>query len=264
MQIRVDEVDDNQFSHKLVFPDLGRLLRARGLPQITAWQTESRDQLPAMRVRLNNPPPNGAVREIGDDLIQFELRPYRRRHPSLNGLLVFNGLDHALSPLGVRSAEARSEGRGSELVTRVTTRTEQSGRRAASGRLGAANVGVITASDVETAPHPERRQTILWRVIRDTETARALKRRHKNECQICGLALPLRNGLTYSEAHHIRPLGEPHKGPDSSGNILILCPNHHAQCDFGAIKLDLALLRLMPDHNIDKQHIDYHNRMIAK
>lgn len=120
------------------------------------------------------------------------------------------------------------------------------------------------ASDVIDAAYPERRETILQRLIRDTATARELKLRHHNHCQICGLAVPLWDGLTYAEAHHIRPLGHPHNGPDSPNNMLILCPNHHAQCDLGAIRLDLASLRQLPDHIIDTEHIRYHNTTIAK
>jgi hypothetical protein len=122
----------------------------------------------------------------------------------------------------------------------------------------------LRASDVNDAAHPERRETILQRLIRDTATARALKLLHQNQCQICGLAVPLWDGFTYAEAHHIRPLGQPHNGPDSPGNILVLCPNHHAQCDLGAIRLDLASLRLLPDHVIDTNQIRYHNGTIAK
>lgn len=122
----------------------------------------------------------------------------------------------------------------------------------------------LIASDVNDAAHPERRETILQRLIRDTATARDLKLRHHNQCQICGLAVPLWEGQTYAEAHHIRPLGHPHNGPDLPSNMLILCPNHHAQCDLGAIRLDLASLRQLPDHFIDTEHIRYHNTTIAK
>jgi predicted restriction endonuclease len=71
-------------------------------------------------------------------------------------------------------------------------------------------------------------------------------------------------GRTYSEAHHIRPLGAPHLGRDTRDNIIVLCPNHHAQCDFLAVTIDLASLRLHPDHAINQKHIEYHNdRVIA-
>ena len=123
---------------------------------------------------------------------------------------------------------------------------------------------VLKASDIDDAAYPERRETIVQRIIRDTETARALKLHHRNQCQICGVAVPLWGGLTYAEAHHIRPLGHPHNGPDSQSNMIILCPNHHAQCDLGAIKLDIESLRRLPDHVIDTEHIRYHNMIIAK
>ncbi len=122
----------------------------------------------------------------------------------------------------------------------------------------------LIASDVNDAAHPERREMILQRFIRDTVTARVLKQRHHNQCQICGLAVPLWEGLTYAEAHHIRPLGHPHNGPDLPSNMLILGPNHHAQCDLGAIRLDLASLRRLPDHIIEPENIRYHNTTIAK
>ena len=44
------------------------------------------------------------------------------------------------------------------------------------------NHGELIASDVDDAADPERRETILQRVIRDTAAARALKLRHHNQC----------------------------------------------------------------------------------
>jgi len=123
---------------------------------------------------------------------------------------------------------------------------------------------VPKASDIVDAVHPERRETIVQRIIRDTESARVLKLRHRNQCQICGVAILLWGGLTYAEAHHIKPLGHPHNGPDTPSNMIILCPNHHAQCDLGAIRLDIESLRRVPDHIIDTEYIQYHNTIIAK
>jgi hypothetical protein len=120
----------------------------------------------------------------------------------------------------------------------------------------------LLASDIQDADDPSIRETIVRRYIRDTAATRALKQLHENKCQICGLALPMGDG-TYSEAHHIRPLGEPHLGPDIPSNILILCPNHHAQCDFGAITLEFEALRKINGHNINDIFINYHNRVIV-
>jgi len=106
---------------------------------------------------------------------------------------------------------------------------------------------------------PERALAEVSRIIRDPEIVRKLKVLHKNECQICGFALDLLGGKTYSEGHHIRPLGIKHNGPDIPENILILCPNHHALCDFGAIELDLSVLKPVPGHNVSQEYINYHN-----
>jgi len=85
---------------------------------------------------------------------------------------------------------------------------------------------------------------------------------HGYRCQICGVALQLNDGTLYAEAHHIKPLGIPHNGPDIAENILVLCPNHHVMCDYGAISLDTVEIRLHPNHAIGSQFIEYHDKMI--
>ena len=123
----------------------------------------------------------------------------------------------------------------------------------------------VDLSDQE-APHeddqPRRRLTETYRILRDTALARTLKEIHDDRCQICEDTLELRNGTRYSEAHHIKPLGRPHYGPDIQGNILVLCPNHHAVCDLRAIKLDIRGLMLHRDHKVDERFIDYHNGLL--
>lgn len=109
---------------------------------------------------------------------------------------------------------------------------------------------------------PGRRLTQTYRVLRDTALGRTLKEMHDDLCQICGGTIELRNGTRYSEAHHIRPLGRPHYGPDVEGNILVLCPNHHALCDLQAIELDLGSLRTHRDHRLEERFIDYHNSLL--
>lgn len=101
-----------------------------------------------------------------------------------------------------------------------------------------------------------------YRVLRDTKVARRLKALHKGECQICGEAINI-NGKKYCEAHHIKPLGHRHNGPDVEGNILILCPNHHVMCDYGAVRLEIGSLHTHPMHRIDQQFLNYHNNEIV-
>jgi predicted restriction endonuclease len=111
---------------------------------------------------------------------------------------------------------------------------------------------------------PGRNAIVVNRIIRDTAISMFVKRLHNNLCQICNETIPLANGIFYSEAHHIKPLGSPHNGPDNLDNLIILCPNHHAQCDYGAIELKLDKLNIHEDHLINKEYINYHNKNIFK
>jgi putative restriction endonuclease len=110
----------------------------------------------------------------------------------------------------------------------------------------------------------ERRETTVLRLVRDTAQARRIKALYDFQCQICGERL---EGLAgpYAEAAHIRPLGAPHNGPDTSDNILCLCPNHHVLIDHGGVGIgeDLSLtgaegrLRIHPQHQINEDHLRY-------
>jgi predicted restriction endonuclease len=63
--------------------------------------------------------------------------------------------------------------------------------------------------------------------------------------------------MLYAEAHHIKPLGAPHNGPDVRANILCVCPNDHVLLDYGAIKLYGNHLK-----EVGQEYIDYHNENI--
>src|SRR5207253_1293558 len=110
------------------------------------------------------------------------------------------------------------------------------------------------------APAPRREGTVQ-RIIRNTAMARAVKQLHNYTCQMCGLRLETPVG-PYAEGAHIKPLGAPHDGPDSAGNVLCLCPNHHVLFDVGAITIadDLSLigidgaLRTAPNHMINLEY----------
>ena len=112
------------------------------------------------------------------------------------------------------------------------------------------------------SPLPSRVVLQTSRIIRNTAMARFAKQIHDNKCQICGKSIRLKDGRFYSEAHHIKPLGSPHDGPDILENILVLCPNHHVMCDYGAIQIRVTELRTHEDHSIGMEYVDYHNRII--
>lgn len=72
---------------------------------------------------------------------------------------------------------------------------------------------------------------------RDRKKAAALKKHYNNTCMFCGTRLQVSEDDFYSEAAHLKGLGEPHNGPDKVSNMVVLCPNHHIQFDRGILRL---------------------------
>ena len=114
------------------------------------------------------------------------------------------------------------------------------------------------AIDVDINDLPPRIRLEISRIVRDTSIARELKRAYDGQCQICGKRLELAPGEFYVEAHHLRPLGQPHNGPDVKENIVCACPNCHVLLDYGALPIGLNTLQLKL-HKVERVFIDYHN-----
>lgn len=126
------------------------------------------------------------------------------------------------------------------------------------------------AADIEE-PSPPNRMTIeTTRVIRDTKMSQGLKRLYRDKCQVCGTTIKLSN-RNYSETHHLQPLGKTHQGPDVQENMLVVCPNHHAQLDYVAIAIEpnsleiidsngdkLGKLTVSKKHKLEKRYLTYH------
>jgi hypothetical protein len=113
------------------------------------------------------------------------------------------------------------------------------------------------AVDVPEPEQTERMELRINRIIRDTKIAREVKRDNNFMCQLCNEQFLIGKDKPYVEAHHIKPLGKEHNGPDVKENIICVCPNHHALLDFGAIKLENGTFL-----SIDQQYINYHNNII--
>lgn len=109
------------------------------------------------------------------------------------------------------------------------------------------------------------------RRVRNTAITQWVKDLYEHRCQICDQVIELPGGQRYSEGCHIRPLGHPHKGPDSPENVLCLCPTDHVRLDRGALTIedDLSLWDLINDgpagtltmtqpHAIDVAHLAFH------
>ncbi|MBM82328.1 MAG: HNH endonuclease [Planctomycetaceae bacterium] len=120
---------------------------------------------------------------------------------------------------------------------------------------------VVCACDFET-PTSTRIKATTYRILRNTALSQRIKLLHQNRCQICGFSIQLPDGTAYSEAHHIKPLGTPHDGPDIEQNIIVLCPNHHAMCDYGVVPLDIERLRSHEIHQVGVEFVLYHNSEI--
>ena len=122
------------------------------------------------------------------------------------------------------------------------------------------NSPVLIADDIPTDDLPERLKIEVSRLIRDTKLAIEVKALHNHTCQLCGKRLKLSPGRFYSEAHHLKPLGKPHNGPDRKSNIVCVYPNCHVKLDYSAVRILPGQLRLIPKHIVAQEFIDYHNK----
>lgn len=116
---------------------------------------------------------------------------------------------------------------------------------------------------------PEKVTGPVTRFVRDAEKAQKIKRLYLDRCQVCGIAIEMPGGMKYSEVHHLRPLKE--GGDDNYGNMIVLCPNHHARFDSGAVGISkdgstvidwrgrkVGRVTIAGGHSIDRKNITYH------
>ena len=135
---------------------------------------------------------------------------------------------------------------------------------------GLTESGGLVAVDlhVEDGP-PDRVDTSIKRIIRDSKLSIVLKLLYEYKCQICGCRINLANRRPYSETHHIKPLGDPHNGPDTKKNMIVLCPNHHAMMDLDVIAIDPDTMIVVgskksrkitshDNHVISREFLQYH------
>jgi hypothetical protein len=83
---------------------------------------------------------------------------------------------------------------------------------------------------------PLRIRTLVAQTIRrDSGLVKTLKKLCSYRCQFpeCGIRIPKRDGSFYVEVAHIEAVR--HGGRSVLGNLLVLCPNHHKEVDYGAL-----------------------------
>lgn len=120
---------------------------------------------------------------------------------------------------------------------------------------------VPTANEPQNPDYnsPPRIETLVSRIIRDTKLSREVKSENSWKCQICDMSIKLNNGNYYSEGHHLQPLGGEYQGPDIKGNIIIVCPTHHTELDYGVIAINPVTSMI---EHIDKDN-PYHGKKLA-
>ncbi|MGW8993440.1 YDG/SRA domain-containing protein [Streptomyces zhihengii] len=130
------------------------------------------------------------------------------------------------------------------------------------------NLNKPDATLVAGAEKPERITSTVQRIVRSNAVKRQVKAWHDNRCQICETRIEVPGG-SYSEGAHIQALGSPHNGPDTTGNVLCLCPNCHVMFDAGAVVLEddltvvrggqpVGVLRTHAQHAIDLRCVRHH------
>jgi hypothetical protein len=83
---------------------------------------------------------------------------------------------------------------------------------------------------------PRRIKQIVLTTIRDdTKIIKALKKAANYRCQFpgCGKRILKKNGSYYVEVAHITPVAA--DGKSILGNLIVMCPNHHKEFDYGKL-----------------------------
>lgn len=92
-------------------------------------------------------------------------------------------------------------------------------------------VDQFTAQEKEEGNAPRR--TRLVKVPgRRADVRRQALSRADGRCQWCQEpGFKMADGRIFLETHHVIPIGE--GGPDTEGNVVALCPNHHREAHYG-------------------------------
>ncbi len=119
---------------------------------------------------------------------------------------------------------------------------------------------------------PQKSKYEVNRFLRNPTIVKKLKEIYQNRCQVCGFGFEYEKGKFYSEVHHYNPLEE--NGNDGMDNMIVVCPNHHAQFDYKmiAISLDessivdkkgtkIGEIHFKQNHKLSKQNLASQLRM---
>jgi hypothetical protein len=112
----------------------------------------------------------------------------------------------------------------------------------------------------------------------DADIERDLRARYDHTCMVCGERRRCGPDAGYAEVHFLMPRSAPHDGPAEAANALVVCPNHRADLEHGAVTVDPRtltvdhayessvsgrVLRTPEDHVVGAEYLAYHNDVIA-
>ncbi|MFC7228684.1 HNH endonuclease [Salinirubellus salinus] len=158
--------------------------------------------------------------------------------------------------------EAKLSGESKAAVEEASQRSETADR-------------VRQQSGGGASSEPARTQRIVDELVRDPSLVADLKALYDCTCQLCGARRKQGPDTRYAECHHVKPLGDPHRGPDTRPNLLVLCPDHHVDFDYGMVRVDPRSLavdhaydssvhaELETRHEVGERFLTYHNDTIA-
>lgn len=119
-----------------------------------------------------------------------------------------------------------------------------------------------------------RTETTVSKINRSVKNRERIKNIYEFKCQVCGIFLKKPDNGGIAIGAHIKGLGKPHEGPDALGNMLCLCPNHHALFDafsfyiepesltiHGIEELEGNKLKVIKQHKIDNNFLSYHKNL---
>ncbi len=172
-------------------------------------------QNPAIAKWIRESPLNGPTTEFIDTSDEKFKKAWK-------AYLANNKVQHAIlrkilpTSLGGQTTTGGGGAYPFKVALRLTAEMLQPGGRA---------VAVVSAED------PRYRLVRRKEFDRDYDALNDLKKKYNFACQVCGMRVELGKGRYFCEAHHLRPLGGIHQGKDTEGNVIIVCPNHHAEFD---------------------------------
>jgi predicted restriction endonuclease len=93
---------------------------------------------------------------------------------------------------------------------------------------------------------PEKRLQEIERTLRkDKRIVELIKKVNHYKCQFpdCNSIVWTAKGINYVEVAHIKPVNE--GGQSILGNLIVLCPNHHKEFDYGNLKIEKQTQNLL-------------------